>query len=220
MGAICFALIVVGLVCLPLDIAVSSRFVVEDAQQWHLPGEIEEIIALSETFAHGFGVLLICLGVFVLDRRSWKLAILPFSTAIGAGLFANVVKMLGVSRYRPRAFFELETPVIDSFQEIFPLFRTGSLQGVFDYFGQSDLHSIPSAHAATAAGFWVGLTALYPQGRWYFAVLALLSGLQRIVSGSHFPSDVCFGYAVGLIFATFLVRLKFIQKLQLLPDEA
>ncbi len=71
--------------------------------------------------------------------------------------------------------------------------------------GQSGLQGFPSAHTATAAGFAAALIWLYPQGRLLFTVLAVLVGCQRIVSGAHFPSDVCFGAAAGCLAATFFL---------------
>ncbi|MGY8771162.1 MAG: phosphatase PAP2 family protein [Pirellulales bacterium] len=207
-----FLLILVGVLCFSIDIGISSNFVGEDSAKYKLPGELRTLISLSEIFAHGTGVILISLAVLALDRRNWKLSLVPISAALSAGVFANVVKFIGISRIRPREF-DMDLTVSDSFQNIIPLFNSGGWDRALEYLGQSNLHSFPSAHAATAAGLWVGLSALYPQGRWYFAVLALLSGLQRIVSGAHFPSDVCFGYAAGFLFATLLLRTRISQSI-------
>lgn len=207
-----FLLILCGFLCFQIDIAVSSNFVGEEDSRFHLPGDLGRLITLSETFAHGIGVILISLAVLAIDRRSWKLSLIPVAFALSSGVFAIIVKVMGIARVRPRQF-DMELNVWDSFQNIVPLFNSGGWSKALEYLNNKDLHSFPSAHAATAAGLWVGLSALYPQGRWYFAVLALLSGLQRIDSGAHFPSDVCFGFAVGLLFATLLLRVPFFQSI-------
>lgn len=205
-------LIVCGGLCFTIDVGVSSNFVGEKENRLHLPGELSTLIALSETFAHGIGVIFISLAVLAVDRRSWKLSLIPVIFALGSGIFTNAVKALGVSRTRPKAF-DMDLNVWDSFHNFVPLLNSGGWDQAKEFLNNSNLHSFPSAHAATAAGLWVGLSALYPQGRWYFAVLAVLSGLQRIESGSHFPSDVCFGLAVGLMFATLLLQTRISQSI-------
>ncbi|MCE9527851.1 MAG: phosphatase PAP2 family protein, partial [Planctomycetales bacterium] len=45
----------------------------------------------------------------------------------------------------------------------------------------------------------MGLAYLYPRGRWLFAILAALVGLQRMHSLNHYLSDVLAGAAIGTL---------------------
>ena len=116
--------------------------------------------------------------------------------SLGAGLVVDIFKLL-IERTRPRAIAELTGWGWESFQSILPMFSAGSN-------GQS----FPSAHSATAAGLSVGLFALAPHGRWFFLLPTVLVMLQRVESRAHFPSDVFFGAAVGLMVGWLLLPRK------------
>ncbi len=58
---------------------------------------------------------------------------------------------------------------------------------------------------AAAAGLTAALIWLYPRGRWLFVLFAALAGCQRMASGSHFPSDVLWGAAIGSVPALLLL---------------
>lgn len=152
------------------------------------PSWLDELLANSETFGHGMGVTLILIAVWVLDpgRRSTMLGLVGGS--LGAGLVANTAKLI-IARTRPRSLDLTQGSVWDSFGRWFP----GDLGNA----GQS----FPSGHTATAVGLAVMLTARYPHGRWYFAVMAALVGLQRIECSAHYPSDVLAGAAIGWLVA-------------------
>lgn len=159
-----------------------------------LPGDLRKLVELAEVFGHGAGVACILLTVVVLDRA--RLRALPrlVACAFGAGLAANVVKMV-VIRARPRV--NEFSSVWETFQGWFPLFTSESLGKGLD----SSLQAFPSAHTATAVGLAVALGALYPRGRWLFAFFAALAALQRIESCAHFLSDVIAGAAIGCLVA-------------------
>lgn len=158
------------------------------------PGELDKLFDLSEVFGHGTGAFLIILSVLVLDPRGWRVAAWLAGATYGGGMGANVLKML-VARTRPNAVVG-EIVGWDTFQTWFPLLTT-------DRTGQS----FPSGHMATATGLAVGLATLYPRGRWLFAAFAVLAGCQRIESGAHFPSDVLWGAAVGLLVGTAVMQV-------------
>jgi membrane-associated phospholipid phosphatase len=88
--------------------------------------------------------------------------------------------------------------------------KLDSLDGVLQTFGQwfpwfsmkSPWQSFLSGHTATAVGLALGLSWLLPRGKWLFAVLAILVGLQRTASKNHFPSDVLWGAAIGWLIAS------------------
>jgi membrane-associated phospholipid phosphatase len=151
---------------------------------------------IFEPFGHGLGVVLVLLMLHQLDpARRWAIPRVA-ACAAAAGGTADLLKMT-IIRTRPNDL---------------PLDFSGSVWATFGHWlpmlgGQSGLQSFPSAHTATAAGFAAALIWLYPQGRLLFTALAVLVGCQRIVSGAHFPSDVCAGAAAGCLAATFLLHV-------------
>jgi membrane-associated phospholipid phosphatase len=121
-----------------------------------------------------------------LDRgRRWAIPRV-LTCSLAAGGLADLLKLI-VLRTRPSGF-NFDGTVWSTFGCWWPALTAGNP-------GQS----FPSAHTATAVGFAVALTWLYPQGRTLFAVLAVLVGCQRIVCGAHYPSDVLIGAAAGWI---------------------
>ncbi len=88
----------------------------------------------------------------------------------------------------------MQADALDSFTGWFPLLGNTSWDQGF-----------PSSHTAAAAGLAIALACLYPRGRWLFPSVAVLAGMQRVLSESHFASDVFWGAAVGCIFAPLCV---------------
>ena len=68
------------------------------------------------------------------------------------------------------------------------------------------MQSFPSAHTATAVGLAIGLSWMYPRGRWLFAVFAALVACQRMQSCAHYLSDTLFGATVGFLVATVCIE--------------
>jgi len=145
---------------------------------------IDEFLENAETFGHGSGVALIVTGVFVLDPRRRKEFPLLLAGSYGAGLVASILK-LAVVRTRPRSLPILPDTVWSTFG------------GFFSTAQSNETQSFPSGHTSTAVGLAMMLSGFYPQGRWYFTGLAILVGMQRIHTESHFPSDVFAGAIVG-----------------------
>lgn len=140
-----------------------------------VPGDIRRLVQLTEVFAHGTGVGLILVTLWILDgeRRFFipRVAFLAFIS----GIVADGCKLL-VSRQRPLAF-DLNSHAVESFMGI-----PGSLS-------LRDLQSFPSGHTATAFGLALGLSYLYPHGRGIFIGIAVLAALQRVLFDAHFLSD-------------------------------
>ena len=208
-------LIALGIAALAVDVPVAAW-----CKEGHWPagtpsvlakiaGEIHRLVTLSEVFAHTVSVGVILALVLALDPAlawpSWRFPAIgrpsrqptsaqaDFARILGAaftgGILADLIKLL-VDRVRPRAAdFATHTNVWDSFNDAVIDTITGS---------SSNVNSFPSGHSAIAAGLAAGLAWKYPRGRNFFALFALMAASQRIVSSAHFPSDACFGLALGL----------------------
>ncbi len=168
-----------GLAALSVDVPLARW-----CARGNCPGDLAKLFDLAESFAHGAGIAVIVLAIYLLHPAGrWRMPRLVAMT-LAAGLAANLVKLC-IARARPRAF-DLELSVWDTFQGWFPLTSAGSA-------GQS----LPSAHTTTAVAFAIGLVWAYPRGRWLFPTLALLAACQRIHAQAHFLSDVCWGIGLG-----------------------
>jgi len=160
----------------------------------HCPTLLKETIEAAECFGHGSGVAMILLACFLIDlpRRPF-LPRVGFA-CVGASVLANMLKML-IARTRPGSFGFHSSDFADTFGQWLPLLQAGA-----------PMQSFPSAHTATATAFAVTLAWLYPRGRWLFALLAVLVGMQRIQGAAHFLSDVAFGAAAGWLVALLVLR--------------
>ncbi|MGB6044597.1 MAG: phosphatase PAP2 family protein [Pirellulales bacterium] len=187
--AVLFSLVAVAM--LPFDVVVARWFL-----DGNCPEAIGDVLHRSESFAHGIGIAILLIAVFVLDiHHRWALPRLLL-LVLGAGAIANVVKLL-VSRTRPYVF-DFQGGVLETFQGWFPLLDAGGSQ-----------RSFPSAHTVAAVALAIGLTWLYPRGRWLFLGLAVLAGAQRLQTGSHFLSDVFVGLALGWLWAVGVLQRRF-----------
>ncbi len=183
-------LLAIGASALTIDLPL-SRWVTTAA----FPGFIRKLVEMGESFGHGLGVLLIVAAAYHFDPvRRWALPRLMVVTYCG-GLAANLTKFL-VVRIRPRGFDLASHDVWQTFLSWLPPWQRASVN-----------ESFPSAHTATAVAFAMALACLYPQARRFVFGLAALVGVQRVVSGAHYLSDVCCGAAVGWIAAVGLLRL-------------
>jgi membrane-associated phospholipid phosphatase len=172
-------LVILGFASLVVDIPM-ARWAATDG----VPEVIEDVVARTEAFAHGVGIVIVLLAVAVLDpRRRWALPRIILGVA-GAGLLVNSLKLL-VCRTRPQ-WLDLTDPAVQSFKGWLPLFTVGSTD-----------RSTPSAHTAAVIALAVVLSWLYPRGRWLFGSIAFLGAFERIVVGAHFTSDVFWGAATG-----------------------
>jgi membrane-associated phospholipid phosphatase len=160
-----------------------------------LPGGLAKLIALAEAFSHGWGVACIVLTVLVLDRSNRRRIPRLLACPAVAGLLANLIKVL-LGRHRPAT---------GEFQNVWETFA-GWLPWATQSWSQIKNHAIqsfPSSHVATATGLAVGLSWLYPQGRWLFAFFVVLAAVQRWQCGAHFASDTLAGAALGCLLAGF-----------------
>jgi membrane-associated phospholipid phosphatase len=191
-------LVAVGAAALLIDLPVARW-----CKAHRIPGEIGRLINLLEITGHSLGAAIGLIAAVMLDRTlgfprpgrfgagERAYARMIAATYLG-GLLVDVVKVL-VARVRPRAA---------------DLAGVGSWLGTFGDGALSiaeprrtDLMSFPSGHSAVAAGFAAALAWRYPHGWPLFAALAAATAIQRVTTSAHYPSDVAFGAAVGLIAA-------------------
>lgn len=180
-------LAVLAALALSIDLPVAQYF-----HSTRLPRELGSLLGLSETFAWGGTVALIIATAWVLDPRGWRIVPGLAAGAYLPGIIANGMKML-CARQRPTVA-DLEANVSATFLTWLP-FLGPQLPQHLKYRHQS----FPSGHAATAAGLAVALAALYPRGRWLFALFAVLASVQRLDTDAHFLSDVLAGAALGCL---------------------
>ena len=182
-------LALLGVICLVwVDAPVAGRF-----SQTPLDGELERLFDAAEHFGTPFGQILIALTIAAFASW-WEPRLTRILTgAFAAGIMANVGKLL-VARQRPSAFAFTGDATWDSFHGLFPLGEGGSA-----------FQSFPSAHTASAFGFACLLSWAFPRGRGLFFFFATLTALHRVQAGSHYPSDVCLGAALGWIVGTALI---------------
>jgi membrane-associated phospholipid phosphatase len=191
--------ILLAVPALALDLPVASWF-----QRTGLPGEPAKLINLAEVFAHGWGVACIALTVFVLDRAARRRVLRLLTCAFGAGLMSNVLKVV-VARHRPAALDA--SHVAETFAGVLPWVTHGWQQ-----LTNADIQSFPSSHVATATGLAIGLTWLYPHGRWLFTAFVTLTAFQRWQCGAHYVSDTLAGAAVGCLVAGYCLAPRGLGK--------
>lgn len=184
------ALALLALPAFAIDISL-ARYVTEVK----LPGDLRDLVRISEVFAHGMGLLLILLTIIVLVPERRRQTLRLFACAAGSGLLALLIKNT-IARHRPQSLNlqEWRGSVWSTFEGWAPWI---SGQGV----GGNPLQSFPSGHTATAVGLAVGLSFLWPRGRWLFASFAALAALQRIDCGAHFLSDTLVASALACLVA-------------------
>ena len=113
------------------------------------------------------------------------------AAALGGGIVVQIIKSF-VPRVRPRV-----AELADFASSLATFGEPASGTSVSRY----DLGSFPSGHAAVAAGFATALCWRYPHATPLFCLLATSAALQRVASSAHYPSDIAFGAAVGLLVA-------------------
>lgn len=156
----------------------------------HVPGDLRRLVQLAEVFAHGTGVGMILVALWVLDRDRRLYIPRVAALAFLSGIIANVCKLL-VSRNRPMAFDVSGDTVV-------------SFIGIPGNTELWELQSFPSGHTATAVGLAIALSSLYPRGRKLFTVLAVLAAAQRVLFDAHFLSDTLAGAGIACFVAAIL----------------
>lgn len=186
----------VGLACFKFDSAIADGL-----KSYKLPGDLKKAVLLSEAFAHGSGVavILLALAFAGVPRRS-VLQILIITA--GAGVLANGLKII-IPRVRPYA---RETMAVIGDSATFQEMGSGS-------FWDAHLRSFPSGHAATAVGFALGLSLIFPKAKWLFLLLALVACYQRLYVEAHYASDVLWGAAIAGLWTYTCLKLPYFSNI-------
>jgi membrane-associated phospholipid phosphatase len=174
-------LIVAGILALPIDIPLSRAMVHGQALN-----SLHGILEMIEPFGRPPAVIVVSLALLLCGGARRGAGFRIAAGALLSGLAVDVLKTC-VARIRPR-HFDFQGTVLDTFSGLVPGPGSGS-----------HLQSWPSGHTATAVGFCLALSAVFPQGRWLFRVLATLVALQRIESGAHYLSDTLFAASVAYL---------------------
>lgn len=61
-------------------------------------------------------------------------------------------------------------------------------------------NSFPSNHSTSAMVLAMALGYLFPLFIFYFIILAIITGILRIMAGVHYPIDVLMGLFIGFVF--------------------
>lgn len=163
-----------------------------------IPGDLTRVISLSEIFAHGFGVFLVAIAIWILAAAHRRSILRVVICALWPAISVHLLKLL-IARRRPLTYLQADGN--PKFPDSVDATWLGFLSEERINFPTYAIQSFPSAHTATAWGLAIGLTWLFPRGRLLFFSLAFLASIQRITSMSHWPSDVCWGAAIAFLMA-------------------
>jgi membrane-associated phospholipid phosphatase len=191
------ALLIGGLVVFPLDTTLAEPDVFAS-----IPGDLKKCIGLSEAFAHGFGIVVVGIGIWLLASDKRRFIPRMISCAIWPSLGVHLIKLF-FARARPMVYFG-ESWRSDFPANIFETFIGFMPEGKLNTTIQ--LQSFPSAHTATVWGLAIGMTYLFPKGKWLYYAIALLASIQRTTAFAHWSSDVFFGAAIAFLMAGALTQ--------------
>lgn len=150
----------------------------------HLPDPIKPAAShLTELGYAGWSLgVLAVLFFFCLWRRFQRgaeRALIAFVGVASSGLVVDLIKWLA-GRSRPKLYFKLG------------LYGFNSFHAGYDY------NSFPSGHAATAAALTTALCFFWPRWRALWITLGAAVASTRILTGSHYLSDVLVGAYLGV----------------------
>lgn len=113
----------------------------------------------------------------------------------GTSLLANIVDRL-IGRARPSHFDEHGAHAFDAFTI------------------DATWASFPSGHASVAGAVAGAVALLWPASRWLVLPAGMVVAATRVVTGSHYPSDVVagfvFGFGLAVLVAVLFARLGYL----------
>ena len=195
--AIGVALLVIGGVLSRFDVAIMKA---SDPSEW--PGDLRRIIQFSELFAHGFGVLLVVIGIWQMAPRQ-RCYIPRLLACVGfPPVTAHLIKLF-VWRRRPTSFLDIHmVPHWPKSGDATWVSSGSDMMFNVEYATQS----FPSAHAALVCSLAIVLSFIFPKGRFLFVLVAVIASMQRFVFYAHWPSDVAVGASLAFLIAGGLVQ--------------
>lgn len=180
-------LVVAGACILPFDAAITTAWSGLD-----LPGDVDQELRSLQQFGQFGSLVLVAIVVCLLDRPAFRRTLLDLGLAMLIGiLIANLLKS-GIGRVRP-AFGEA-----DAF--LGPWWTRGDGELAW-----SQRASMPSSHTMAAAILATWMWTVVPRVRWLGVVLCTIVGAARVRFGAHWPSDVLFGAALGVLSGTVVI---------------
>lgn len=196
------ALVLVLFVVLFFDVYASRTATAWNAE-WRQPFEFVTNFGLSDWVLLPTALaFIVCFIAFrlrplgSLSRQSWYegalLSGFIFLAVGGPGLATNLLKRI-FGRGRPVVYDD---------------------HGAFDFihvFNDWTYQSFPSGHSTTAMATAIVIGFLAPRFFRLFLIIALVTGISRVVVGDHYPTDVIAGFAMGLVGA-FAVRNFFASR--------
>jgi len=190
----------------------ASRSAIEWDVEWRQPFQFVTHFGLSDWVLIPSGIIfLLSFAIYRFWKRvsRWRLALYElalvsgfvFAAVGGTGILVNLLKRL-FGRGRPAVFEEF---------------------GAFDFqylLNDWTFQSFPSGHSTTAMATAVVVGFLAPRFFRLFLIVALVTGVSRVVVGDHYPTDVLAGFALGAM-GTYAVRNYFARRrwlFQTTPD--
>jgi membrane-associated phospholipid phosphatase len=197
------AMLVLSMLALNIDLPV-----VRALRANPIGGEIRDLLALAESFAHLYAIAIVMALIWQIQPQLRRRLLRVACCVLIPGGIADVLKV-SIGRFRPHTFQAgFPESVSETFLGVFP-FWNDSVDSAFN----NAIQSFPSGHSATAVGFAIGLSWIFPRGRYIFALLALLAMAQRIHAGVHFPSDTLFSAGVACVVGRLLLYHRTIDSL-------
>lgn len=180
-----------------------SRSAIAWNGEWRQPFQFVTHFGLSDWVLIPSGLVFLAsfVGYRALRRSShWRRGVFElslvsgfiFASVGGTGLFTNILKRI-FGRGRPAVF--------DNY-------------GAFDFqhvFNDWMFQSFPSGHSTTAMATAIVIGFLMPRFFRLFLIIAIVTGISRVVVGDHYPTDVLAGFIVGGL-GTYAVRNYFARR--------
>ncbi len=194
-------LVVLGLIAYPFDRTV-SHWIVSAGQ--HLGGDVRRELEAWQQFGQAGWLVVFAIGfALVQPWRARRLLDLAAAAAVTWGVAFAAKLTIG----RPRPKFDDPSVLLGPFGA-YPVNNEAGIRHAWEFWApiSSDLWSMPSSHTAFAVMMAVFVSAMIPRLAPLVVGLAVLVGVSRVVFGAHYPSDVFFGAAVGLVSSCWVIQ--------------